>query len=55
MSPAGTELSIPLADGGSLKTELFLPQSTGPHPGVLVLHESFGLNDDIRRIAARFA
>lgn len=27
----------------------------GPHPGVLVLHESFGLNDDMRRIAARFA
>jgi carboxymethylenebutenolidase len=27
----------------------------GPYPGVLVLHESFGLNDDMRRIAARFA
>lgn len=27
----------------------------GSHPGVVVLHEMFGLNDDMRRIAARFA
>ena len=31
------------------------PPARRPHPGVVVLHESFGLNDDIRRIAARFA
>jgi carboxymethylenebutenolidase len=55
MPPTGADLAIPLTDGGSLASELFLPQSAGPHPGVLVLHESFGLNDDIRRIAARFA
>jgi carboxymethylenebutenolidase len=30
------------------------PERRGLHPGVIVLHESFGLNDDIRRIAARF-
>jgi carboxymethylenebutenolidase len=52
---AATPLSIPLSDGGALEAELFLPGSAGPHPGVLVLHESFGLNDDIRRIATRFA
>jgi carboxymethylenebutenolidase len=64
MPPTGAHLAVPLTDGGSLEAELFLPQSAGsagwvgrvgPHPGVLVLHESFGLNDDIRRIAARFA
>jgi carboxymethylenebutenolidase len=63
MPPAGAHLAIPLDDGESLQAELFLPQAAGPagvgraglHPGVLVLHESFGLNDDIRRIAARFA
>jgi carboxymethylenebutenolidase len=54
-SGAGTRMSIPLADGTSLDAELFLPAGPGPHPGVLVLHESFGLNDDIRRIARRFA
>jgi carboxymethylenebutenolidase len=32
-----------------------MPAGESPHPGVIVLHESFGLNDDIRRIAARFA
>jgi carboxymethylenebutenolidase len=58
MAATGAELAIPLTDGGSLAAELFLPRSAGrvsPHPGVLVLHESFGLNDDIRRIATRFA
>jgi carboxymethylenebutenolidase len=56
MPPTGAKLAVPLADGGTLEAELFLPSSgAGPHPGVLVLHESFGLNDDMRRIAARFA
>lgn len=53
--PTGAEFAIPLTDGGSLASELFLPRSAGPYPGVLVLHESFGLNDDLRGIAARFA
>jgi carboxymethylenebutenolidase len=48
-------IDVPLADGGTLATELFTPEHDGPFPGVLVLHESFGLNDDIRRIARRFA
>jgi carboxymethylenebutenolidase len=58
MSPTAAHVAISLIDGGSLESELFLPQSAGwvgPYPSVLVLHESFGLNDDIRRIAARFA
>jgi carboxymethylenebutenolidase len=48
-------IQIPLPEGASLRAELFLPDGEAPHPGVVVLHESFGLNDDIRRIAARFA
>lgn len=55
MPAGGVELEVPLPDGGTLACELFGPAGPGPHPGVLVLHESFGLNDDIRRIAARFA
>jgi carboxymethylenebutenolidase len=44
-----------LSGDASITAELFLPDGDGPHPGVVVLHESFGLNDDIRRIASRFA
>lgn len=46
---------IPTGDG-DLSAYLALPgQADEPLPGVLVLHELFGLNDDIRRIARRFA
>ncbi|HEV2924747.1 MAG TPA: dienelactone hydrolase family protein [Solirubrobacteraceae bacterium] len=51
----GHAIDVPTPDGASLHAELFTPAGEGPHPGVVVLHESFGLNDDIRRIAARFA
>ena len=55
MASGGQRLEVPAPDGGSVTAELFLADGAGPHPGVVVLHESFGLNDDIRRIAARFA
>jgi len=34
---------------------LALPDGPGPHPGVVVVHEAFGLNDNIRGICRRFA
>lgn len=34
---------------------LAVPGGAGPWPAVVVLHEVFGLNDDIRRITDRFA
>lgn len=40
---------------GVFRAALALPTGPGPHPGVVVLHEVYGLNDDMRRIAARFA
>ena len=52
---AGETLEVRAPDGASLRAELFMPEGVGPHPGVVVLHESFGLNSDIRRIATRFA
>jgi carboxymethylenebutenolidase len=55
MAASGQPAPVPLPDGGTLRTELFLPRGEGPWAGVLVLHESFGLNNDIRRIAQRFA
>jgi carboxymethylenebutenolidase len=51
----GERLAVRTADGSSLRAELFAPAGAGPFPGVVVLHESFGLNGDIRRIAGRFA
>jgi carboxymethylenebutenolidase len=32
-----------------------VPGGAGPHPGVVVIHEAFGLNDNIRDITRRFA
>ena len=41
---------------GGLKAHLAVPAvGEGPWPGVVVLHESFGLNADIRQQAGRFA
>jgi carboxymethylenebutenolidase len=34
---------------------LALPDGKGPHPGVVVIHEAFGLNDHMRDVARRFA
>ncbi len=46
-------------EGGEARdiaASLALPEAAfGPAPAVLVLHEIFGLTDDIRRIARRFA
>jgi carboxymethylenebutenolidase len=34
---------------------LALPDTDGPHPGVVVIHEASGLNDHIRDVTHRFA
>jgi carboxymethylenebutenolidase len=34
---------------------LALPESDGPNPGVVIIHEAYGLNDNIKDIAGRFA
>ncbi len=39
----------------SLPGFLALPGGDGPYPGVVVIHEAYGLNDNIRDIAGRFA
>jgi carboxymethylenebutenolidase len=38
-----------------LEAYLAAPTDPGPHPSVVVIHEAFGLNDNIRDIAQRFA
>jgi carboxymethylenebutenolidase len=32
-----------------------LPDGNGAHPGVVVIHEAYGLNDNIKDITHRFA
>lgn len=34
---------------------LALPEGEGPFPGIVVIHEAFGLNENIKDIARRFA
>lgn len=48
------EVTVPVPRG-ELAAYLAIPAGDGPVPGVVVLHEVFGLNADIRRIADRFA
>ena len=50
------DVTIDASDGRVIEASLALPAAApGPSPAVLVLHEIFGLTDDIRRIAGLFA
>ncbi len=49
------EVELPVGRGGVRPAALALPAAEEPRPGVLVLHELWGLNDDIRAIARRLA
>ena len=40
---------------GRLEAYLARPDGEGPFPGVVVIHEISGLNDNIRDITERFA
>ena len=49
------DISYPVA-GGTAPGYLAIPSAgQGPWPGVVVIHEAFGLNDDIRKKADQFA
>jgi carboxymethylenebutenolidase len=51
-----TTVSVPFgASTPDLAGYLAVPQGGGPWPGVVVIHEIIGLNDDIRRQADRLA
>ncbi len=43
------------SNGSSLGGYYACPDGSGPFPGVVVIHEIFGLNDNMRDIARRFA
>jgi carboxymethylenebutenolidase len=49
-------VTVPHANGkGWMESLLVKPEGEGPFPGLVVIHEIFGLNDNIRGIAGRFA
>jgi carboxymethylenebutenolidase len=50
--------TLQIERGGSktpLEAYMVTPEGKGPFPGVVVVHEIFGMNDNIRNIAGRFA
>jgi carboxymethylenebutenolidase len=49
------EISYPVADGDVRGYLAVPPGSPGPWPGVVVIHEATGLNDDVRGKADEFA
>jgi carboxymethylenebutenolidase len=54
MAPVAQSVSFPF---GTTQLEGYLarPEGDGPFPGVVVIHEIFGLNENIKDIARRFA
>ena len=48
-------VAIQRASGQPMEAYLALPYGEGPFPGVVVIHEIFGLNENIRQIAQRFS
>lgn len=54
MNASGERITV-TAGARTIPVEVFPTASGGRGPAVLVLSEIFGLNDDIRRIARRFA
>lgn len=49
------ELFFPSSHTRQLRGVLARPEGNGPFPGLIVIHEVFGLNENIRRCAQRFA
>jgi carboxymethylenebutenolidase len=49
-------LQVPAPNSGrQLEAYWAAPAGAGPHPGLLVIHEIHGLNDDIRNVCRRLA
>lgn len=48
------EVLFPVTDG-QLRGHLALPRGDGPWPGVVVVHDAFGMNDDLRAHTDRLA
>lgn len=42
-------------DGTDMLASLATPDTAGKHPGIIVIHEAYGLNPQIRGVATRYA
>jgi carboxymethylenebutenolidase len=49
------KVDLSVADGTRMAAYVARPQQTGPHPGLLVFQEAFGVNHHIRNVTERFA
>jgi carboxymethylenebutenolidase len=49
------KVAVSVNDGTSMDINVARPQGPGPHPGVIVLQEAFGVNSHIRDVTERFA
>lgn len=48
-------VTLSVSDGTTMPAYVARPMSSGPHPGLLVFQEAFGVNAHIKDIAERFA
>ena len=48
-------VTLNVSDGTTMPAYVARPQAPGPHPGILVFQEAFGVNAHIKDVAERFA
>jgi carboxymethylenebutenolidase len=49
------KVQLKVADSSPMQAQVARPESSGPHPGLLVFQEAFGVNAHIRDVTERFA
>ncbi len=50
-----SKVSLKVSDGTEMAAFVAKPSGPGPHPGILVFQEAFGVNSHIQNVAKRFA
>ncbi|HEX5690806.1 MAG TPA: dienelactone hydrolase family protein [Roseiflexaceae bacterium] len=55
MTPPGKMIAFAASSQPQLDGYLARPEGGGPFPGMVVIHEAYGLNENMRDIARRFA
>ncbi|MGB7232189.1 MAG: dienelactone hydrolase family protein [Candidatus Acidiferrum sp.] len=55
MEITGEYVQLSVNDGTTMRAWTAWPKEEGPHPGLLVFQEAFGVNAHIRDVAGRFA